>query len=57
MHVDDVPSENLVLPWEKLDVAQVIMVRWGETVPWCWTVWDDQRTANAESIINLVSEE
>lgn len=55
MHINNIPSQNLVFPCEHLDIAQVIMVRWGETVPWCWMVWDDRRTVNAEYITTLVS--
>ncbi|RDB28824.1 hypothetical protein Hypma_015376 [Hypsizygus marmoreus] len=43
------------LPYEHLDLAQTILVRWGEFVPWCWDTWDDQRIANVECITDLTS--
>lgn len=38
-----------------LDLAQTILVRWGNLIPWAWSVWDDQRFAGLECIIDLVS--
>jgi hypothetical protein len=45
---------NLMCPIEELDLAQTILVRWGETIPFCWTIWDDQRIAHMQSISHLV---
>jgi hypothetical protein len=45
---------DLTCPIEELDPAQTILVRWGETVPFCWTVWDDQRIVYTETTTYLV---
>lgn len=42
-------------PLGELDLAQIILTRWGNLVPWCWTTWSDQRIANVECITRLVS--
>jgi hypothetical protein len=56
MHPNETVSTlQLVSPRVDLDLAQTIIVRWAETVPWSWATWDDQRIANAESITFLVS--
>jgi len=55
MHSDHTTAAlNLAFPIEQLDPAQTILIRWGETVPFCWTIWDDQRIAQVESITHLV---
>lgn len=46
---------QLASPCEDLDLAQTILVRWGVTVSWCWSTWDDQRIANVEYITFFVS--
>jgi hypothetical protein len=38
-----------------LDLAQTILVRWGDLVPWSWSLWDNQHTAGLECITHLVS--
>jgi hypothetical protein len=45
---------DLAYPIEELDPAQTILVRWGGTVPFCWTIWGDQRIAHMEIITHLV---
>lgn len=50
----DSTTLDFAYPVEELDIAQTILVRWGETVPYCWTMWDDQRIAHMESISHLV---
>ncbi|KAF7339646.1 hypothetical protein MSAN_02179400 [Mycena sanguinolenta] len=56
LHPDDsVACLQLVTPPEELDPAQTILLRWGDTVSWCWETWDDHRIANAESVVFLAS--
>ncbi|KAF7339825.1 hypothetical protein MVEN_01899100 [Mycena venus] len=56
LHPDDsVSSLQFTTPPEDLDPAQVVLLRWGDTVSWCWETWDDYRVANAESIVFLTS--
>ncbi|KAF8213280.1 hypothetical protein K438DRAFT_2009512 [Mycena galopus ATCC 62051] len=56
LHPDDsVSSLQLAAPPEDLDPAQVTLLRWGDTVSWCWETWDDHRVANAESVVFLTS--
>ncbi|KAJ7357155.1 hypothetical protein DFH08DRAFT_851184 [Mycena albidolilacea] len=56
LHPDDsVSSLQFAAPPEYLDPAQMVLLRWGDTVSWCWETWDDHRTANAESVIFLTS--
>lgn len=54
MYPHETAISDFASPLEKLDAAQTILVRWGETVPFCWTVWDDQRIAHTEYIVHLV---
>ncbi|KAF5312842.1 hypothetical protein D9619_003142 [Psilocybe cf. subviscida] len=37
-------------PLEKLDAPQRVLLMWGNTVPWAWSTWPDQRVANTEYI-------
>lgn len=55
MQFDEKCTLDGLLPIEHLDSAQNILVRWGETIPFCWSAWRDQRIAHAESITHLVS--
>ena len=48
-------SDHSVLPYQHLDMAQTILIRWGELVPWCWRTWNDERAADFECIADLVS--
>ncbi|KAH9946799.1 hypothetical protein B0H21DRAFT_741825 [Amylocystis lapponica] len=43
-------SAELIIPIELLDVPQTIFIRWGCTVPWCWSKWDDPRIAHSEIV-------
>ncbi|KAF9499790.1 hypothetical protein BDN71DRAFT_1502686 [Pleurotus eryngii] len=43
-------------PADELDVAQTILLRWGSTIPWSWTVWRDLRIARAECIVQFTLE-
>jgi hypothetical protein len=47
---------RLTTPPEGLDLAQSILVRWGETLPWCWSTWDDPRIVHVDIITYLVSQ-
>ncbi|KAJ6519617.1 hypothetical protein C8R45DRAFT_952109 [Mycena sanguinolenta] len=56
LHPDDsVACLQLVTPPGELDPAQTVLLRWGNTVSWCWETWDDHRIANAESVVFLTS--
>ncbi|KAJ7042453.1 hypothetical protein C8F04DRAFT_1075957 [Mycena alexandri] len=56
LHPDDpVSSLEFTAPPEDLDPAQTVLLRWGDTVSWCWETWDDHRVANAETIVFLTS--
>ncbi|KAJ7932607.1 hypothetical protein B0H13DRAFT_789095 [Mycena leptocephala] len=56
LHPDDsVSSLQLAIPPEDLDPAQIVLIRWGDTISWCWETWDDHRVANAESIVFLTA--
>ncbi|KAJ6574902.1 hypothetical protein B0H19DRAFT_1126284 [Mycena capillaripes] len=52
---EPVSSLQFASPPEDLDPAQMVLLRWGDTVSWCWETWDDHRVANAESIVFLTS--
>ncbi|KAJ7655030.1 hypothetical protein DFH06DRAFT_1201391 [Mycena polygramma] len=52
---DPISSLQYSTPPEALDPAQAVLLRWGNTVSWCWDIWDDHRDANAESIVFLTS--
>ncbi|KAF9532068.1 hypothetical protein CPB83DRAFT_56457 [Crepidotus variabilis] len=49
------PEGTLFPPLDELDVAQCVLVRWGEFVPWTWSIWNDPRTANSEVLRFLTS--
>jgi len=53
VHPDE--GRQLSSPRESLDPAQTMLLRWGATIPWCWTIWSDQRIMNAECVTYLVS--
>ncbi|KAK0456202.1 hypothetical protein EV421DRAFT_1919738 [Armillaria borealis] len=56
MHPDDaVATSSIVTPPDVLDVAQTILVRWGDTIFWSWETWDDSRIANTEVIVFLTA--
>ncbi|KAF8167962.1 hypothetical protein B0H34DRAFT_39411 [Crassisporium funariophilum] len=42
-------------PLETLDVAQMILLRWGAVTPWSWSTWGDHRVGNSECLLSLTS--
>jgi hypothetical protein len=50
-----VTLENALLPFAHPDGAQIVLLSWGQVVPWSWTVWNDTRLADMELITPLVS--
>lgn len=52
MTQDSSPS---LIPCGKLNESQVILLRWGEVVPWAWVMWRDGRLWNSEQIRFLTS--
>ncbi|TBU35113.1 hypothetical protein BD311DRAFT_204228, partial [Dichomitus squalens] len=38
-----------------IDIAKVILTRWGMTVPWTWSTWTDGRLHNAEVLEHLTA--
>ena len=50
-----VALENVLLPFDHPDGAQIVLLGWGQVVPWSWTIWNDTRLANMELIKPLVS--
>ncbi|KAG7450369.1 uncharacterized protein BT62DRAFT_508441 [Guyanagaster necrorhizus] len=56
IHPDDgiIPS-SIIAPPDHLDVAQTILIRWGDTIFWSWETWDDSRLANTEVIVFLTA--
>lgn len=44
---------HTTLPYEHLNLAQTILVRWGNLVPWSWATWNDQRIAHVECVADL----
>ncbi|KAJ7071226.1 hypothetical protein C8F01DRAFT_1109594 [Mycena amicta] len=56
IHPEETPASlQLVNPPGEVDHAVDLLLSWGDTVSWCWEVWDDHRMANAESIVYLSS--
>ena len=47
--------ESALLPFAYPDGAQIVLLSWGQVVPWSWTIWNDTRLANMELITRLVS--
>jgi hypothetical protein len=50
-----VTPENALLPFAHPDGAQIVLLGWGQVVPWSWTIWNDTRLADMELITQLVS--
>lgn len=48
-------SSPSLIPCGKLNESQVILLRWGEVVPWTWVMWRDGRLWNSEQIRFLVT--
>jgi hypothetical protein len=55
MHQPSASFSWLSAQYPDPDLAQTILVKWGNLVPWAWSVWDDQRFAGLEYITDLVS--
>jgi hypothetical protein len=36
------------------DGAQIVLLCWGQVVPWSWSIWNDARFAGVELITQLV---
>ncbi|KAI0094728.1 hypothetical protein BDY19DRAFT_39080 [Irpex rosettiformis] len=45
---------NPIRPFLNLDAAQRLLIDWGVTIPWCWTVWNDERFLDYDVILCLV---
>lgn len=43
------------MPIEWLDLAQAIILYWGNVLPWSWSTWNDQRIADTEYLSALVN--
>ncbi|KJA29271.1 hypothetical protein HYPSUDRAFT_504865 [Hypholoma sublateritium FD-334 SS-4] len=43
------------MPIEWLDLAQAIILYWGNVLPWSWSTWDDQRIADTEYLSALTA--
>ncbi|KAI0815141.1 hypothetical protein BC629DRAFT_845726 [Irpex lacteus] len=43
------PIEPLILR----DPSQRLLIDWGVTIPWCWTVWNDDRCTDYDSILSV----
>lgn len=43
------------LPFTRPDGAQIVLLCWGQVVPWSWTIWNDTRFADMELLTKLVS--
>ena len=50
-----VTLERALLPFVHPDGAQIVLLSWGQVVPWSWTIWNDTRLADMELITPLVS--
>jgi hypothetical protein len=46
--------DSVLLPPARPDGAQIVLLCWGEVVPWSWTIWNDTRFADIELITQLV---
>ncbi|KAG6846010.1 hypothetical protein H0H87_011058 [Tephrocybe sp. NHM501043] len=41
------------VPYDNLNSAQAILVKWGNLIAWSWATWNDQRIADVECITDL----
>lgn len=48
------PHDDPAFPLQHLTPAQHLLLRWGKTVPWSWSVWHDRRAADSEEVLFLV---
>jgi hypothetical protein len=44
-----------LLPFVHPDGAQMVLLCWGQIMPWIWKIWDDPRFADIDLMIQLVS--
>ena len=55
MHSDRGATPGSALfPFDCLDGAQMVLLFSGEVVPWSWSIWNDPRFADNESMAQLV---
>ncbi|KAI9445224.1 hypothetical protein H4582DRAFT_1914093 [Lactarius indigo] len=55
MHSDhDAMPGSALFPFDCLDGAQMVLLFSGEVVPWSWSVWNDPRFVDNESMVQLV---
>ncbi len=55
MHSDrDATPGSALFPFDCLDGAQMVLLFSGEVVPWSWSIWNDPRFADNESMAQLV---
>ncbi len=50
-----VTPESALLPFSRPDGPQIVLLGWGQVVPWSWTIWNDTRLADIELMTQLVS--
>ncbi|KAH9064247.1 hypothetical protein EDB87DRAFT_1393709 [Lactarius vividus] len=54
MHSDhNATSGSALFPFDCLDGAQVVLLLSGEVVPWSWSIWNDPRFVDNESLVQL----
>ncbi|KAF8507125.1 hypothetical protein F5888DRAFT_72856 [Russula emetica] len=50
-----VTFESALFPFTHPDGAQMVLLSWGQVVPWSWTIWNDTRLADMELITPLTA--
>lgn len=54
MHSDyDATPGSALFPFDCLDGAQMVLLFSGEVVPWSWSIWNDPRFVDNESMVQL----
>ncbi|KAJ4486308.1 hypothetical protein J3R30DRAFT_3697805 [Lentinula aciculospora] len=48
-------DSTCITPCEHLDLAQILLLHWGDFMCWCWETWNDYRVANTECITQLTT--
>jgi hypothetical protein len=46
--------DNVILPFARPDGAQIVLLCWGEVVPWSWTIWSETGFTDIKLITQLV---
>lgn len=46
---------SALLPFVHPDGAQIVLLGWGQVVPWSWTIWNDTRFADMGLITSLTA--